>query len=91
LGLLDRILHDPTTETVETDPVARWKQVYGALQDHGRIVTGGRDGNVGVAGLLLGGGKIFFAAQRGLACDDVVGCEVVVAVGAETERKAVPL
>ncbi|KAJ5936915.1 FAD-binding domain-containing protein [Penicillium verhagenii] len=81
LGLLDWTRYDPTTETVEIGPGTRWKQVYAALREHGRVVAGGRDGNVGVAGLLLGGGKTFFAAQRGFACDDVVSFEVVVAGG----------
>lgn len=86
LGLLDWTRYDPTTETVEIGPGARWKQVYGALREHGRVVAGGRDGNVGVAGLLLGGGKTFFAAQRGFACDDVVSFEVVVA-GGDADRE----
>ncbi|KAJ6021666.1 FAD-binding domain-containing protein [Penicillium herquei] len=81
LGLLNWTRYDPTTETVEIGPGARWKQVYGALKEYGRVVAGGRDGNVGVGGLLLGGGKTFFTAQRGFACDDVVSFEVVVAQG----------
>ncbi|RAL04558.1 FAD-binding oxidoreductase [Aspergillus ibericus CBS 121593] len=81
LGLLNWTRFDAATETVEIGPGARWKEVYGALQEHGRVVAGGRDGNVGVAGLLLGGGKTFFAAQRGFACDDVVRFEVVLPGG----------
>ena len=36
-------------------------------------------GDVGVGGLLLGGGLSFLSAQHGLACDNVVNYEVVLA------------
>lgn len=52
LGLLDWTRYDPTTEIVEIGAGACWKQIYAALREHGRVV----------AGLLLGGGKTFFAA-----------------------------
>jgi hypothetical protein len=44
-------------------------------------VVGGRDMNVGVSGLALGGGISFFSGQRGWACDNVRGFEVVLASG----------
>jgi FAD/FMN-containing dehydrogenase len=72
---------DEKTETVDIGPGGRWKDVYGTLREHRRVVAGGRDGNVGVAGLLLGGGKTFFVGKRGFACDDVVSYEVVLADG----------
>ncbi|KAL4994336.1 FAD-binding domain-containing protein [Aspergillus recurvatus] len=77
LGLLNWTRFDGSTETVDIGPGARWKDVYTALREHGRVVAGGRDGSVGVGGFLLGGGKFFFAAKRGFACDDVVSYEVV--------------
>lgn len=36
-------------------------------------------GDVGVGGLLLGGGLSFLSAQYGLGCDSVVNYEVVLA------------
>jgi len=72
---------DSASETVDIGPGARWRTVYAELQKHGRVVAGGRDGNVGVGGILLGGGKTFFTAKRGFACDDVVAYEVVLADG----------
>ncbi|KAK4113194.1 FAD-binding domain-containing protein [Canariomyces notabilis] len=87
LGKLNwtRFHADPGAEkAVDIGPGARWRDVYTALQglEGGRyVVAGGRDGNVGVAGLLLGGGKTYFTAKRGFACDDVVAYEVVLADG----------
>ncbi|KAJ8063560.1 hypothetical protein OCU04_007432 [Sclerotinia nivalis] len=81
LGLLDWTKYDAATETVDIGPGGRWGPVYAELKKHGRVVAGGRDGNVGVAGLLLGGGKTFFTARRGFACDDAIAYEVVLASG----------
>jgi FAD/FMN-containing dehydrogenase len=69
------------TDTVDIGPGARWKEVYTELLKHGRVVAGGRNGKVGVGGLLLGGGKTFFTGSRGFACDDVLSYEVVLADG----------
>lgn len=45
------------------------------------MVAGGRNGKVGVAGFLLGGGITFFTGTRGFTCDDVISYEVVLADG----------
>ena len=81
LGLLDWARFDAATETADLGPGARWGRVYSELARHGRVVAGGRDGNVGVGGFVLGGGYTFFAARRGFACDDVVQFEVALADG----------
>lgn len=81
LGRLDQTTYDAATETASIGPGCRWRQVYAELNKHGRAVAGGREGNVGVAGLLLGGGNTFFTARRGFACDNVVSYQVVLASG----------
>ncbi|KAK3367557.1 hypothetical protein B0H63DRAFT_489410 [Podospora didyma] len=81
LGLLAITEFDAATETAIIGPGARWREVYAELHKRGRVVAGGREGNVGVAGLLLGGGNTFFTARRGFACDNVVAYEVVLADG----------
>lgn len=81
LGLLNWTRFNEISETVDLGPGGRWGPVYEELRKHGRVVAGGRDGHVGVCGLLLGGGKTFFTARRGLACNDVVSYEVVLADG----------
>lgn len=59
----------------------RWGDVSAALDPLGLAVLGGRDANVGVAGLLLGGGFSYFSGRHGWACDHVLGMEVVLASG----------
>ncbi|KAL7929298.1 hypothetical protein V8C35DRAFT_316036 [Trichoderma chlorosporum] len=66
---------------VDIGPGNRWGRVYAQLEEHQLTVAGGREGNVGVAGLLLGGGMAFFTARHGLACDNVVEYEVVLGDG----------
>lgn len=81
LSPLNNIVYDAASETASIGPGCRWKEVYAELDKHGRTVAGGREGNVGVAGLLLGGGNTLFTARRGFACDNVVAYEVVLADG----------
>ncbi|MCJ1395726.1 hypothetical protein MMC18_008612 [Xylographa bjoerkii] len=58
-----------------------WLDVYSYLDALGLAVAGGRDSNVGVAGLALGGGLSYFAPRLGFVCDNVVNYEVVLASG----------
>ena len=52
--------------TVTLGPGWRWQDVYAALEPHDIIVLGGRIGDVGVGGLLLGGA--FFFSNLSLSC-----------------------
>ncbi|KAI8954529.1 hypothetical protein F4801DRAFT_587346 [Xylaria longipes] len=81
LGRLSWTCYDAESETVDIGPGGRWHNVYGELAKHGRSVAGGREGNVGVAGLILGSGNTFYKARHGFACDNVVAFEVVLADG----------
>ncbi|KAM6476385.1 hypothetical protein HDV62DRAFT_375470 [Trichoderma sp. SZMC 28011] len=60
---------------------AVWNDVYGYLDGFNLAAAGGRNGLVGVGGLLLGGGISHFSPRVGWACDGVVGYEVVLANG----------
>lgn len=55
---------------------ASWLDVYRHLDPLGVEVAGGRNGNVGLGGLLLGGGISHFTTRVGWACDNVVNFEV---------------
>jgi FAD/FMN-containing dehydrogenase len=50
--------------------------VYNFLEPHGLVVVGGRGEDVGVGGLVLGGGVSHFTPKHGLACDNVKGFQV---------------
>lgn len=60
---------------------AKWLDVYQYLDGSGVQVAGGRNGNVGVGGLLLGGGISHFTTKVGWACDRVINYEVVLTNG----------
>ncbi|KUJ08458.1 FAD-binding domain-containing protein [Mollisia scopiformis] len=58
-------------------PGATWAQAVSDLEPFGVTAVGGRVGDVGVGGLLLGCGLSFLSAQYGLPCDNVLDYEVV--------------
>ncbi|KAJ0418374.1 hypothetical protein BJY00DRAFT_287992 [Aspergillus carlsbadensis] len=84
LSKMNGTVYDAETETVHIGPGARWIGVYEVLEPLGVMVSGGRFSSVGVGGFLTGGGITIYSAQRGLACDDVVSFEVVLANGTIT-------
>ncbi|RAK71049.1 FAD-binding oxidoreductase [Aspergillus fijiensis CBS 313.89] len=57
----------------------RWLDVYRGLEAHGVVVAGGRVPDVGVSGLLLGGGISFQNSQYGMGAMNVCNYEVVLA------------
>lgn len=81
LGKLNQTTYDNETNTASIGPGGRWKNVYAELHDHGVIVTGGRDGDVGVGGFLLGGGLTYFMGRESFGCDSIKNYEVVLANG----------
>ncbi|KAH7549081.1 hypothetical protein BM1_10466 [Bipolaris maydis] len=66
---------------VSIGPGALWSDIYGNLAEHNLAVVGGRVADVGIGGLVTGGGISYFSNQRGWACDNVVSYEVVLADG----------
>ena len=50
---------------------ARWGTVYADLLGHDVSVMGGREGVVGVGGLVLGGGVSWYTPKRAFACDKI--------------------
>ncbi|KAH7322477.1 hypothetical protein B0I35DRAFT_449921 [Stachybotrys elegans] len=66
---------------VSIGPGARWGEVYESLDGQQATVIGGRIPNVGVGGLILGGGYYHTSPSFGLAADNVQNFEVVTATG----------
>ncbi|KAL2857738.1 hypothetical protein BJY01DRAFT_242160 [Aspergillus pseudoustus] len=81
LGLMKGTSYDVETQIASLLPGGTWAEVYPELEKHGRMVAGGREGKVGIGGLLTGGGKTFYTCRVGFTCDQVVNYEVVLADG----------
>ncbi|KAK7043897.1 hypothetical protein VNI00_008063 [Paramarasmius palmivorus] len=68
-------------KSVQVGPGNRWGPVYDALAPDNLIVVGGRSNTVGVGGYLLGGGISHMNSQHGLAAQNIVNYQVVLADG----------
>ncbi|KAH7395894.1 hypothetical protein BKA64DRAFT_72190 [Cadophora sp. MPI-SDFR-AT-0126] len=76
---LKNVVLSPERDVVSIGPGAMWGEVYGELEKYELTVVGGRVSEVGVGGLLLGGGMSHFSNRWGMACDSVKNYEVVLA------------
>ncbi|KAH8826236.1 hypothetical protein DL96DRAFT_1607542 [Flagelloscypha sp. PMI_526] len=87
------VSYDTVSEVATLQPGARWNQTLLALSEYGVAVSGGRMGDVGVGGLLLGGGYSYLSPQVGHSADMIREMDVVlvdgkvVTVNAENEFK----
>ncbi|KAL4936970.1 hypothetical protein BDV06DRAFT_227390 [Aspergillus oleicola] len=81
LGLVASTTYNAETEVASLQPGGTWAVSYKELEKHGRMVAGGREGKVGIAGLLTGGGKTFYTCRVGWGCDQVINYEIVLADG----------
>ena len=79
LARLSSIEISSDRRTARIGPGLRWLEVYKAFDGTGVTVLGGRTPDVGVGGLILGGGISNFTSEFGLVCDKVVEFEVVLA------------
>ena len=78
LSKLNSMSISKDTKTFSVGPGARWGQVYEFLDPYNVTAVGGRVAQVGVGGLLLGGGISFWTGEFGLAADKVASFEVSV-------------
>lgn len=81
LSSLHDIVVSADRSTVSVGVGATWGDVYAALEPLGLMVAGGRAAQVGVGGLVTGGGISFFSPRYGWTCDTVSNFEVILANG----------
>lgn len=72
---------DPAARTVHVEGGATWGEVNDALQPHGLAAAGGYVSITGVGGLTLGGGLGWLVRKHGLALDNLLSAQVVLADG----------
>ncbi|KAI2603715.1 FAD binding domain-containing protein [Hypoxylon sp. NC1633] len=80
-GYMNITTYDEDNKSASITPGASWQSVYETLQPHGVTVTGARDGGVGTAGFITGGGNSFHSTSHGWACDNIKNFEVVLGNG----------
>ncbi|KAJ5573169.1 FAD binding domain-containing protein [Penicillium hetheringtonii] len=78
---LNQVTYDKDTNLASIGPGLKWMDVYAKLEQYDVLVAGGRDGDVGVGGFLLGGGSTFYMGTQGFGCDDIKNYEVVLTNG----------
>jgi FAD/FMN-containing dehydrogenase len=81
LGPMRNVRVDPAARRAHVGPGAVWGDVDHESQQFGLATTGGLVSTTGVAGFTLGGGIGWLMRAHGLACDNLVGADVVTADG----------
>ena len=81
LSRMNGVRVDTTARLATVGGGAVWADVDHETQAHGLATTGGLISTTGVAGFTLGGGIGYLMRKYGLACDNLVGADVVTADG----------
>jgi hypothetical protein len=81
LSLLKEIEVDPQARTVRVGGGCTWGQVDSATNEHGLATPSGIISTTGVGGLTLGGGIGHLSRKHGLAIDNLLEADVVLASG----------
>jgi FAD/FMN-containing dehydrogenase len=81
LATLKGIHVDPGRKTVRAEGGVTWAELNRETQLHGLAVTGGVVSTTGIAGLTLGGGIGWLMSKYGLALDNLLSVDLVLADG----------
>jgi FAD/FMN-containing dehydrogenase len=85
---MHRVQVDPVRRRARAGGGALWEHMDLETQAHGLAVTGGTFIDTGIGGLTLGGGIGYLMGLAGLACDNLIGAELVTADGRIVEVSA---
>ena len=81
LGEMNGVRVDTAARRATVGGGAVWADVDHETQAHGLATTGGLVSSTGVGGFTLGGGIGWLMRKHGLACDRLVGADIVTADG----------
>ena len=81
LARMQGVRVDPARQTVRAEGGTTWGALDHETQAFGLATTGGVVRSTGIAGLTLGGGHGFLMRSYGLACDNVLAVDLVLADG----------
>ena len=81
LGPMKGVRVDPKQRRVRAQGGCTWGDVDHATAAFGLATTGGVNSITGISGLTLGGGIGWLMRKHGLACDNLVGADIVTADG----------
>jgi len=88
LSRMKRIEVDSSRKAVRAEAGLTWGEINDALQPHGLAATGGFVSLTGVGGLTLGGGLGWLVRKHGLALDNLLSAQVVLADGRRVAASA---
>jgi FAD binding domain/Berberine and berberine like len=81
LGGLKSIEVDAAGKTARAGGGVLWGEFDAATQEHGLHTPGGRVTSTGIGGFTTGGGYGWTSSKYGLACDNLLSAEIVLADG----------
>lgn len=79
---------DAAAQTVRAQAGLTWREFDRETQAFGLASTGGAISSTGIAGLTLGGGFGWLGRSYGMACDNVISADVVLADGSVVTASA---
>ncbi|KAF2397828.1 FAD-binding domain-containing protein [Trichodelitschia bisporula] len=81
LSQMKGVEYDKAKKVVYLKPGGQWSGVIKELEKDGVTIVGGRIGAVGLGGYLMQGGLSYLSSQYGMAADQIVEYETVLANG----------